>query len=115
MRIGFPEHIPKWRNHFLPSKALGHLHVFEGPSFEEGTEGCQSVVECNRSWRFGFVFMPTAELGDDPGGPSEGVFGVGVFLASGLALASLIEQGDELDLVGCEGEAGRPGIGAGAG
>jgi hypothetical protein len=21
MRIGFPEHIPKWRNHFLPSKA----------------------------------------------------------------------------------------------
>src|SRR5258707_573980 len=59
--------------------------------------------------------MPSAELGDDPGSPCEGVFGVGVFLAGGAALHSLIEQGDERDLVGCEGEAGGPPVGAGAG
>ena len=49
-----------------------------GEDFEAG----QAVVECNRPWRLvGSISTPTAELGDDPGGPGERFGEVGIFLS----------------------------------
>src|SRR5882672_12067480 len=81
----------------LPLAGLGDLHMFEDGG--GGSEGSQPVMEGYRSGRFGLVFMPSAEFGDDPCRPGEGVWGMGVFLACGVALHLLIEDGDQLDLM----------------
>src|SRR5258708_9256071 len=96
-----------------PASLLGHLHIFEEVS--GGAEGSQSVAEGDWARRFGFVFVPSAEFGDEPCCPSKRVRGMRVFLARGVALHLLIEDGDQFDLVLGEGKACRLGVAAVAG
>src|SRR5258708_13836099 len=61
-------------------------------------EGGKAIVEGNWARWFGFVFVPSAEFGDNPGCPGESVRRMRVSLTFGLALHSVIEDGDEPDL-----------------
>ena len=61
-----------------------------------------------RSWRL-IVTIPSAEAGDDPGHPGEAFGGMRIALQLGATLVLSAEPGEDLDLHGCEGEAGRLG------
>jgi hypothetical protein len=77
----------------LPTRGLGHLHMFEHPASCESLELCQAIVECNRSWRLmGSVSGPSAELCDDPSGPGESSFAMRIFLKLGVALEVFIDR-----------------------
>src|SRR6266567_4248888 len=107
-----PSPAPRRTAH-LPRMTLGHLHIFEEAG--GGAEGSQSVAEGDWARRFGLVFVPSAEFGDEPCCPSKRVRGMRVFLARGVALHFLIEDGDQFDLVLGEGKTCRLGVAAVAG
>src|SRR5215831_14516000 len=50
----------------------------------------------------GAVAFPAGEARDDPGGPGEGLGGMGIFLAGGPSFILELEGGEEFDLAGFE-------------
>src|SRR5215831_8550120 len=54
----------------------------------------------------GAVAFPAGEARDDPGGPGEGLGGMGIFLAGGPSFILELEGGEEFDLAGFEQFAG---------
>ena len=92
----------------LPLSGLGHLHICKRPAGDEDLETSQSIVDGNWSGRLvGGISGPSAELGDDPGCPSESVGGVVVLLKLGLALDSFVDGLKRIDLFGREDKLGR--------
>src|SRR5882757_1716260 len=71
----------------VPAKALGHAHIFEGPSGGYGVEVFEAVLEGDGSGRLGRrVAVPAAEPANDPSGPGKTIRRMWVLeaFASGL-------------------------------
>src|SRR5438105_7198623 len=83
-------------------------HISEGPSYSDGEEVIEAMLEGDGSRRSGgSISIPSAEAGDDPAGPCHGGEGMGVLLARGPCLISGIDGGQGIDLAAVEGGGGR--------
>jgi hypothetical protein len=73
----------------------------------EGFEVLETVAEGYRAGRFGFwIAVPSAELGDDPGGPGKFFRRMRVLLERGLAFEFGQDCVEDFDFGGREGDPG---------
>src|SRR5437764_1042591 len=93
---------------FLPRMTLGDSHIAECPSFGDAVEVLEAVPEGNGTRSFGGgIAIPSAQPCDDPGGPGEGSFGMGVLLLGCTRRVLIGFDGVEGgDLVWAEGDRG---------
>src|SRR5258705_6636719 len=89
----------------VPAKALGHAHIFEGPSYCDSAEVFEAVFEGDWPWWLRrWIAIPTSEAADNPCGPSEGLRRMRAFERCALGLKVLVESSERCDLIFIEGK-----------
>ena len=96
---------------WTPAFALGDAHMFERPSFRDGMEVVEAVLECDRAWwSRRRVAVPSAQTSDDPGCPGQASAAVRIDLQRGFAFVLAIESRQRGHLAVGKDEAGGFGV-----
>ena len=91
----------------LPS-GLRRTHISEVPSLGHLFEAVPASLHCDRTWwTFGSVTGPAAKARNDPGEPSDRMFGMRVLLLGSLTFETDLQGLEHRQLIRCDNVGGR--------